>query len=69
MPIAIIEKGCCPDQRVITGSIKQLASLVTKHQMKSPSLIMVGEVVSLSKQLQWVTSQNSVDSVINQLSA
>jgi uroporphyrin-III C-methyltransferase len=69
MPIAIIEKGCCPEQRVITGSIKQLASLVTKYQMKSPSLIMVGEVVSLSKQLQWVKSQNSVDSVINQLSA
>lgn len=69
MPIAIIEKGCCPEQRVITGTIEQLASLVTKHQMKSPSLIMVGEVVSLSEQLQWVTSQNSVDSVINQLSA
>lgn len=69
MPIAIIEKGCCPEQRVITGTIKQLASLVIQHQMKSPSLIMVGEVVSLSKQLQWVKSQKSVDSVINQLSA
>jgi uroporphyrin-III C-methyltransferase len=69
MPIAIIEKGCCPEQRVVIGCIKQLASLVVKHQIKSPSLIMVGKVVSLSKQLQWVKSQDSVDSVINQLSA
>lgn len=69
MPIAIIENGCCPEQRVITGTIKQLSSLVTKHQIKSPSLIMVGKVVSLSKQLQWVKTQTSVDSLINQLSA
>ncbi len=68
-PVAVIENGCCPQQRVITGDINQLASLVAKHQIKSPSLIMVGKVVALAEQLQWVQQQNCIDSVINQLSA
>lgn len=68
-PVAFIENGCCPEQRVITGTLEQLASLVNKHQIKSPSLIMVGKVVALAEQLQWVEQQNNLDSVIKQLSA
>ena len=68
-PVAFIENGCCPEQRVITGTLAQLAMLVGKHQIKSPSLIMVGKVVALTKQLQWVNQQSSIDNVINQLSA
>jgi uroporphyrin-III C-methyltransferase len=67
--VAFIENGCCPEQRVITGTLEQLASLVTKHQIKSPSLIMVGKVVALAEQLQWIRNQSSIDSAINQLSA
>jgi len=68
-PVAFIENGCCPEQRVITGSLQQLASLVVEHQIKSPSLIMVGKVVALSEQLQWIKQQSSIESAINQLSA
>jgi len=68
-PVALIENGCCPEQRVITGSLSELASLVTAHQIKSPALIMVGKVVALAQQLQWVNQQRSIESVINQLSA
>ncbi|MFT6986688.1 MAG: uroporphyrin-III C-methyltransferase [Psychromonas sp.] len=60
-PVALIENGCCPEQRVITGSLSELASLVVLHQIKSPSLIMVGKVVAL-------VQQRSVDSAIDQLS-
>ena len=59
-PVALIENGCCPEQRVITGTLKQLANLVIEQQVKSPALIMVGEVVSLSQQLQWVSDNTSV---------
>lgn len=68
-PVAFIENGCCPEQRVITGTLEQLVSLVTKHKIRSPALIMVGKVVALAEQLQWVKQQSSIDSAINQLSA
>lgn len=68
-PVAFIENGCCPEQRIITGTLDQLAILVSDHQIQSPALILVGKVVALAEQLQWVSQQNSLDSVINQLSA
>ena len=68
-PVAFIENGCCPEQRVITGTLENLASLVGKHQIKSPSLIMVGKVVALAEQLQWIETQKNINNVIDQLSA
>lgn len=68
-PVAFIENGCCPEQRLITGTLEQLASLVAKHHIKSPSLIMVGKVVALAEKLQWIKEQQNIDSVITQLSA
>lgn len=68
-PVAFIENGCCPQQRVITGTLEQLAGLVGEYQILSPSLIMVGEVVALAEKLQWINEQSSIDNVINQLSA
>ena len=67
-PVALIENGCCPEQRVITGTLSELADLVVDHQIKSPALIMVGKVVALAQQLQWVKQQRSIDSAIHQLS-
>ncbi|WP_019612716.1 uroporphyrinogen-III C-methyltransferase [Psychromonas ossibalaenae] len=66
-PIALIENGCCPEQRLITGTLTQLASLVTKEQVKSPALIMVGKVVSLAQRLQWFNGQSHIDNVVNEL--
>ncbi len=56
-PVAIIENGCCPQQRVITGSLSQLSSLVVDYHIQSPALIMVGEVISLAEQLQWFNNR------------
>lgn len=69
MPVAFIENGCKPEQRVISGKLNQLAQLVTEYQIKSPSLIMIGKVVSLAEQLQWIDQQPNLDCVIDQLSA
>lgn len=59
-PVALIENGCCPEQRVITGVLEDLAKLVSEQQVKSPALIMVGKVVSLSAQLQWINDNSPV---------
>ncbi|MGO2497006.1 MAG: uroporphyrinogen-III C-methyltransferase [Vibrio litoralis] len=50
-PCAIVERGTTPQQRVLTGTLKELESLAT--QAISPSLIIVGSVVSLHGQLNW----------------
>ena len=68
-PVAFIENGCKPEQRVISGKLNQLSQLVTEHQIRSPSLIMIGKVVALAQQLQWINQQQSLGCVIDQLSA
>ena len=68
-PVAFIENGCKPEQRVIKGSLKMLSSLVDTHQICSPSLIMIGKVVALSEQLQWIEQQNTIENAVRQLSA
>jgi len=59
-PVALIENGCCPEQRIITGKLSALSDLVIKQNIKSPALIIVGEVVSLAAQLQWIESNTTV---------
>ncbi|WP_086933274.1 uroporphyrinogen-III C-methyltransferase [Agarilytica rhodophyticola] len=51
MPIAIIENGCRKEQRQIMGSLENLNSLVIEHAMVSPSLIIIGDVVNIAKQV------------------
>lgn len=50
-PVAMVEKGSQPDQRVITGSLNDIANLASQHAISSPALIIVGSVVSLHDQL------------------
>ncbi|MGY4003643.1 siroheme synthase CysG [Aeromonas sanarellii] len=50
-PIAIIERGTTARQRVLTGTLADLAELA--EQAVSPSLIVIGEVVALRKRLAW----------------
>ncbi|MDP5138113.1 siroheme synthase CysG [Rheinheimera baltica] len=52
-PVAIIENGTRREQRIITGTLQQLAELVSQHQINSPALLVIGEVVSLQHDLHW----------------
>lgn len=53
MPAAIIEKGTTSNQKVFTGTLETLPDLVRTLGLKSPCLIIVGQVVTLHKRLQW----------------
>ncbi len=53
VPVAVIENGTLKHQRVVVGQLKDLSELVSTHQIKSPALIVVGEVVALAEQLSW----------------
>lgn len=52
-PAAIIEKGTTRQQKVVAGTLDTLPDLVRTLGLKSPCLIIVGQVVALNKQLQW----------------
>ncbi|GBR10857.1 siroheme synthase CysG [Acetobacter oeni] len=44
-PAAVVEKGTQPDQRVVVGDLRSLPEQVMAEVFRSPSLIIVGEVV------------------------
>lgn len=47
MPVALVEKGTLPDQRVFTGTLTDLPAKVREAGAEAPTLIIVGEVVRL----------------------
>ena len=53
MPVALISKGTTPEQKVVIGTLADIASKVAEHQIQAPTLTIIGEVVSLREQLQW----------------
>jgi len=56
-PVAILENGTRPEQRVITGTLAQLAELIEQQQVQSPALLVIGEVVALQSKLAWYGKQ------------
>ncbi|WP_196138343.1 siroheme synthase CysG [Aliikangiella sp. G2MR2-5] len=65
-PVAIIEKGTTSEQRVILGKISELPELAKSYDVKSPALIIVGEVASLANELQWYSRGSMIDSCFSQ---
>ncbi|USE82529.1 siroheme synthase CysG [Acinetobacter tibetensis] len=53
MPVALISKGTTPEQKVVVGTLADIASKVSEHHIQAPTLTIIGEVVSLREQLKW----------------
>lgn len=71
-PAALIENGTRVEQRVVSGTVATLEQKAKQHQLVSPTLIVIGEVVNFRKQLQWFEStcaQTQVSNYNNRLSA
>nr|WP_079735085.1 uroporphyrinogen-III C-methyltransferase [Salegentibacter salegens] len=45
LPIAIIQNGTWKEQKLIAGNISNIEKLVQKHQIGTPAVIVIGEVV------------------------
>jgi uroporphyrin-III C-methyltransferase / precorrin-2 dehydrogenase / sirohydrochlorin ferrochelatase len=52
-PAAIIQQGTTNEQCVYITSLKELPSIPEKHDVKPPSMIIIGEVVALHEKLAW----------------
>jgi uroporphyrin-III C-methyltransferase / precorrin-2 dehydrogenase / sirohydrochlorin ferrochelatase len=51
MPVAVIDNGTRPNQRVVTGTIESIATQVAGARLHGPAIIIVGTVVTLREKL------------------
>ena len=49
LPIAVIQNATLPSQRVLVSTLETIIDDVTQQQMASPSIIVMGEVVTLHR--------------------
>jgi uroporphyrin-III C-methyltransferase/precorrin-2 dehydrogenase/sirohydrochlorin ferrochelatase len=52
-PVALVQQGTTQNQRVFIETLGSLPGLVGREEIKPPTIIIVGEVVSLSNKLKW----------------
>jgi len=52
-PVAIVENGTREDQRVTVATLADLQDLAQRAGIRSPALLIVGEVAALAAQLRW----------------
>ncbi|RDI99818.1 uroporphyrinogen-III C-methyltransferase [Dyella solisilvae] len=52
-PVAIVENGSLPEQRVITGTLGDLPRLTRRHAVKTPALLIIGEVAAFATEHAW----------------
>lgn len=50
-PVALIEKGTRPDQRVTIGVLENIASIAKEKNVKAPAITVIGDVVKLHDEL------------------
>lgn len=58
LPIAIVQQGTTSNQRVITGTLATLPGKVASQDIKPPTLIIIGTVVTLHDQLSWFRTKS-----------
>ena len=53
MPVAVIQDGTTAKQKIVIGTISNIAQKIKASKIKPPSIIIIGKVVSLSKTIGW----------------
>ena len=46
-PVAIVENGSLPNERIVTGRLADLGELVRSHTIEAPALFVIGDVVAV----------------------
>lgn len=52
-PIALIQQGTTPNQKEFIGTLNSMPGIVSANKIQAPTMIIVGEVVSLYEKLAW----------------
>ena len=56
MPAAVVEQGTLPRQRKVLSTLRDLPRAAEQARVKSPAIIVVGKVCSLSERFDWFDS-------------
>ena len=54
---AVISKGTRPDQRTVSGTLRNIEMQVAEAKLETPALIVVGDVVKLRDSINWFESK------------
>ncbi|MEH6447348.1 MAG: siroheme synthase CysG [Oleispira sp.] len=52
-PIALIEKGTLPEQKVYTSTLAEISDVIANNAISAPTLTIIGDVVKLHEKLNW----------------
>ncbi len=64
LPVAVIDKGTRPDQKVVIATVSTLCDELKDANLEGPAMIIVGTVVNLREKLSWYrTKSNSMHAV------
>jgi uroporphyrin-III C-methyltransferase/precorrin-2 dehydrogenase/sirohydrochlorin ferrochelatase len=66
-PAALVQQGTTRNQRVFVESLGSLPDLVEREEVKPPTIIIVGQVVSLQEKLRWFGMENTTGSPVTPL--
>ncbi len=53
-PVAIVESGTLPGQRTVTGTLRDIAEVAQREEIRAPSITVVGPVAGLAERLEWL---------------
>ncbi|WP_339338356.1 siroheme synthase CysG [uncultured Oceanicoccus sp.] len=52
-PIALIQQGTTEQQRVLVSNLREMPATAVKEQVRAPTLLIIGEIVTLREKLAW----------------
>lgn len=58
-PVAVVDRGTLPGQRVVEGTLADIGDRVAAAELAGPALIVIGEVVGLRSRLAWCRDQGA----------
>ena len=64
-PVAVIEWGTCPAQRVAVATLATLPELIAQSGLGAPAVIVIGETVRARPDLDWFRSQDRLAELVS----
>ncbi len=61
MPVALVSRGTTPEQEVVCGTLENIVERVQQREVPAPTLVIIGEVVSLRNRLDWMAAVQTMD--------
>lgn len=60
-PVALVHMGTFEEQHTVTGTLETIVQVAQESKIKNPSMIIVGEVVSLREKIKWFEQKIEVN--------